>query len=88
MHYLSANALLAQDRRYKNRGGGYFCVALIEEMLKLRKEYAKASSEKLPRADALKRHIDQVDADIDRIVYQLYGLAEEEIKIVAVRTQA
>ncbi len=42
----------------------------------------QAKREKLPRADALKRRIDEVDAEIDQIVYQLYGLTEEEIKVV------
>lgn len=29
-----------------------------------------------------KRHIDEVDAEIDRVVYGLYGLTKDEIKIV------
>ncbi len=57
-------------------------VALVEEMLELQKEYAKASREKLPRADALRQRIDEVDAEIDRLVYRLYGLTDEEIRIV------
>lgn len=57
-------------------------VALADEMLELQKEYASATREKLPRADALKRRIDEVDAEIDGIVYRLYGLTEDEIKII------
>jgi hypothetical protein len=57
-------------------------VALVEEMLELQKEYADASREKLPRADTLKRKIDAVDAEIDAVVYRLYDLSEEEIRIV------
>ncbi len=57
-------------------------VALVEEMLRIQKEYAKASREKLPRADALKRRVDEVDTEIDALVYELYGLTEEEIKVV------
>ena len=57
-------------------------VALVDEMLQLQKEYAQAAREKLPKADALKRHIDEVDAEIDQIVYQLYGLTGEEIAVV------
>jgi hypothetical protein len=30
----------------------------------------------------LKTHIDQTDREIDRMVYALYGLTEEEIAIV------
>jgi len=31
---------------------------------------------------AIKRQIQATDAQIDQLVYQLYGLTEEEIKIV------
>jgi hypothetical protein len=31
---------------------------------------------------ALPRQIDATDAQIDRLVYELYGLTEEEIRIV------
>jgi hypothetical protein len=54
--------------------------ALVERMLDLHK--------KLPAArtpydqESLKRQIDATDAEIDRLVYELYGLTEEEIKIV------
>ena len=57
-------------------------VTFVEEMLELQKEYAVASREKLPRADALKRKIDAVDAEIDAAVYRLYDLSTEEIAIV------
>ena len=30
----------------------------------------------------LQRHIDATDREIDRLVYELYGLTEEEISIV------
>ena len=51
-------------------------------MLQLQKDYAEAEREKEDRRHALKRRIDEVDAAIDQMVYQLYGLAEEEIKVV------
>ena len=57
-------------------------VAFVEEMLELQKEYAVAAQEKLPRADALKRKIDAVDAEIDAAVYRLYDLSAEEIRVV------
>jgi hypothetical protein len=34
--------------------------------------------------ELLRREIAAADAEIDRVVYQLYGLTEEEIKIVEV----
>jgi hypothetical protein len=58
-------------------------VALVQEMLELQKEYAEAERGKFrDKADALKRRIEVVDAEIDRIVYQLYGLTDDEIRIV------
>ena len=47
-------------------------------------EYAVASRETLrvPRADARKRKIDAVDAEIDATVYRLYDLSAEEIRVV------
>lgn len=55
-------------------------VTLVEQMLGLNKKLAAAnlSQEK----EMLKRRIDATDAAIDRLVYELYGLTEEEIKIV------
>jgi type II restriction/modification system DNA methylase subunit YeeA len=34
------------------------------------------------QAQALKQEIDKTDKEIDKMVYELYGLSEEEIKIV------
>ena len=59
----------------------------MDEIVQLQKEFAEASREKLPRADTLKRRIGEVDAEIDRIVYQLYDLSEEEIEIVTTRSR-
>jgi len=33
-------------------------------------------------AQTIKVQIEKTDAEIDRLVYELYGLAEEEIRIV------
>ncbi len=57
-------------------------VALVTEMLDLQKEHAQAERAKEDRRHDLKRRIDQVDAAVDRLVYELYGLTEEEIKVV------
>jgi hypothetical protein len=54
----------------------------VEEMLQLQKDYAEAERELDDRRHALKRRIEQVDAAIDRMVYELYGLTDEEIRIV------
>ncbi|KPV52014.1 hypothetical protein SE17_17980, partial [Kouleothrix aurantiaca] len=55
-------------------------VALVERMLDLHKRVAaaKTSQEKT----MLQRQIDATDKQIDKLVYELYGLTEEEITIV------
>lgn len=55
-------------------------VSLVERMLDLHKRLAetKAGHEKT----LLQRQIEATDKQIDRLVYELYGLTEEEIKIV------
>jgi len=55
-------------------------VALVEKMLDLNKRLAaaKAPHEK----EALAGMIDATDREIDRLVYELYGLTEEEIAVV------
>ncbi len=55
-------------------------VSLVEQMLALHKQLAEA---KTPHdKTAIQRQIDAIDRQIDRLVYELYGLTEEEIKIV------
>ena len=55
-------------------------VALVDKMLELHKQLQKTSfdSEKEP----IERQIAATDKKIDTLVYQLYGLTEEEIRIV------
>lgn len=55
-------------------------VTLVEPMLGLRKQLAAASSE--AQRGILQRQIDATDAEIDRLVYELYGLTAEEIALV------
>jgi len=63
-------------------------VALVNEMLELQKEYAAVARGKFAdKMDALKRRIDAVDAAIDAIVYRLYDLSEEEIRVVGGKTE-
>jgi len=55
-------------------------VSLVKQMLELHKKLggAKLSNEK----EMIQRRIDATDSEIDRLVYDLYGLTDEEIKIV------
>ena len=45
-------------------------------------EWMELFEENKKKALELKSQIDQIDKEIDRIVYELYGLTEEEIQIV------
>ena len=55
-------------------------VEFVDQMLNLNKQLAEA---KVPQAKTvLQRQIDTTDRQIDRLVYELYELTEEEIKIV------
>jgi hypothetical protein len=55
-------------------------VTLAERMLDLHEQLAKAKNpDDKTRVD---REIESTDREIDQLVYELYGLTEEEIKIV------
>ncbi len=55
-------------------------VALVERMLDLHKRLA---AESVPHVKTvLQRQIDATDRQIDLLVYELYGLTEEEIAVV------
>ncbi len=53
-------------------------VSLVERMLDLHKRESSTPQE----AESIKRQIAATDAAIDKLVYELYGLTDEEIKIV------
>jgi type I restriction-modification system DNA methylase subunit len=57
-------------------------VKLVEEMLTLQKQRQQAEANKEDVRFALQKRIQTLDEEIDRLVYGLYGLTEEEIKIV------
>jgi len=50
----------------------------MEYMFELHKRSPRLPGEK----ESLQREIENTDKSIDRLVYELYGLAEDEIKIV------
>ena len=55
-------------------------VALVERVLSLHRQLAEART---PTAKTmLQRQIEATDQQIDQLVYELYGLTEEEIKVV------
>jgi hypothetical protein len=55
-------------------------VALVEQMLALHKQLPEARTPH--EQTALQRQIEATDREIDALVYELYGLTEEEILIV------
>jgi type I restriction-modification system DNA methylase subunit len=56
-------------------------VVLVERMLALHKKL-RAAPEGTSRRAQLERDIKYTDAAIDKLVYKLYGLTEEEVKVV------
>jgi hypothetical protein len=57
-------------------------VALVERMLELNKK--KHSGKLAPsELDRLEREIAATDQEIDELVYELYGITAEELKIIA-----
>jgi hypothetical protein len=54
-------------------------VTLVEQMLELHKRLAAASASD---RELYQRQIDATDREIDKLVYELYGLTEEEIGVV------
>jgi hypothetical protein len=55
-------------------------VELVERMLALHQRLAAAQTP--PERELLRRQIAATDAEIDQLVYTLYGLTEEEIRLV------
>ncbi len=55
-------------------------VTLVERMLALHKSLSAAKNPS--EQDRLKREVESTDGEIDGLVYELYGLTEEEIRIV------
>ncbi len=58
-------------------------VSLVDQMLSLHKQLQEARTPH--EQTALQRRIEATDREIDTLVYELYGLTEEEIRIVEER---
>jgi hypothetical protein len=67
-------------------------VELVEQMLSLHKQLPATKTAGKPAAKTehektvIQRQIEATDKQIDQLVYELYGLTEEEIKIVEGKT--
>ena len=66
-------ALIDQARHEK-------MVSLVERMLELHKQSAVVRSP-LDK-ERVEREIESMDKGIDKLVYELYGLSEEDVKVV------
>jgi hypothetical protein len=55
-------------------------VTLVEQMLDLHERLAEAATE--TEKATLQKQIDETDRQIDNLVYELYGLMEEDVKVV------
>ncbi|MCK4393632.1 hypothetical protein KAX17_12070 [Candidatus Bipolaricaulota bacterium] len=60
-------------------------VNLVQTMLELHKQLAAAKTDH--EKSLIQRQIDSTDKQIDQLVYELYGLTDEEIRIVEEGTQ-
>jgi hypothetical protein len=77
---LSALPIPGGDRITRDR-----VVKLVDAMLSLQKQLQAARS--TAQREVIQRQIDATDAEIDRLVYDLYGLTAEEIAIVEGKDQ-
>jgi len=57
-------------------------VVLVDKMIKLNKDIHMLSEYEIDKKQELEKEIKATDKKIDNLVYNLYGLTEEEIKIV------
>jgi type I restriction-modification system DNA methylase subunit len=55
-------------------------VKLVDSMLTLQKQLSAVKSTN--HKEVIRRQIDATDAEIDRLVYELYGLTQEEVTII------
>lgn len=68
--------------KYGSEKMQHIVVELVAKIISLNKHLSKLSDKNSNEAQRLKAEIDQTDQEIDRLVYELYGLTEDEIKIV------
>ena len=59
-------------------------VALVDQMLALHKKLGTAKT--AHETESLRRQIDATDRQIDELVYELYGLTNDDIRIVEAAT--
>jgi len=65
---------------FATHGVAYLLKYLVDQMLTTKKQLAAAQRDS--EKEQLQRKCDYLDGEIDRLVYELYGLTAEEIKVV------
>jgi len=55
-------------------------VGLVDSLIKIKGEYGKARTDQ--ERIVVERQIEATDRQIDKLVYELYGLTDSEIEIV------
>jgi len=83
--WLSANRQFLSHSDSADRARHDCMVEHVESMLKLHKDLQAAKTEH--EKSLIQRQIDAIDRQIDQHVYELYGLTDEEIKIVEEASQ-
>jgi CII-binding regulator of phage lambda lysogenization HflD len=68
------------DKGYQNKQLHDEIIRLVDFMLQLNKE--KQQTDSADTIDQLQQRIQYTDNKINKLVYQLYNLTEEEIKII------
>jgi hypothetical protein len=69
----------ADERRMRDR-----IIALVRRMLSLNRQLADAKNP--PSETPLRRQLEAADREIDRLVFDLYGLTEEDVRIATGET--
>jgi hypothetical protein len=80
-HVASLPIRISNDRKISTK-----LAALASDLIRLRA--AKGRSKLSLEKDQLRRQIEATDRQIDQLVYELYGLTDEEIRIVEEATEA
>ena len=57
-------------------------INLVDTIMALSKKHQAIKSKQTSETERLKRQIEETDSEIDELVYELYGLTKEEIKVV------
>ena len=81
-HELEFDGFLKELEKARKKSATAAPRGFIHLTLKEEAEWMQYFNEQKQKAQELKAEINRIDAEIDQMVYELYGLTEEEIKVV------